>query len=346
MIVPQNSLLKLAGSKLPVHILFCAVFIALSFIPVVSSPFRSELLPRAAFVCLFFLGTAYAGRWACKSFLLKGRITAFIIAILTMVISISLLFSFFLFISELQRGWSSLTFGVPLVVLFFSMGIFLATARDSLRKQLVAADIADRQKQSELELLRSQLSPHFLFNTLNNIYGLVIKKDRQIALLIVKLSDLLRYSLSDTSKRFVYVEEEINYINNYIELEKIRLGDRLQLTTNLNDGIADKVKIPPMLLIVFVENAFKHSKNTYGNHIRIDITASVKDDKFLFSISNSCGEKTPSHHYVEPVLGMGFSNTIRRLDLLYSDQYFLKYFRQQDTYFVYLELPKLNDGSY
>ena len=345
MIVPQNFLLKLAVSKLPVHIFFCAVFIALCFVPVIASPFRSELLPRAAFVCLFFLGTAYSGRWACKAFLLKGRITVFITVVVVLIIGISLLFSFFLFISELNRGWSSLTFGVPLVVLFFTLGLFLTTARDSLFKQLVAADIADRQKQSELELLRSQLSPHFLFNTLNNIYGLAIKKDQQIALLIVKLSDLLRYSLSDAGKRFVHVQEEINYINNYIELEKIRLGDRLQLTTNLNDEIADKVKIPPMLLIVFVENAFKHSKNTYGNHVRIDITASAKDDKFLFSISNSCGEMIPSHHHVPPVLGMGFSNTIRRLDLLYGDQYSLKHFTQQDNYFVYLELPKLNDGT-
>lgn len=339
-------MLKLAASRVPVHLLFCTVFVALCFLPVLASPFRSELIPRAGLVCLFFLATAYAGRWVCQSFLLKGRVREFILATGVLTIGISLLFTFFLYLSDLQRGWSSMTFGVPLTVLFLSMGIFLTTARDSFRKQLAAADIADRQKQSELELLRSQLSPHFLFNTLNNLYGLIIKKDRETAFLVVKLSDLLRYSLSDTSRRFVPMQEEINYINNYIELEKIRLGDRLRLTADFSALPGYDIYIPPMLLIVFVENAFKHSKNSYGKQIEITMKVSVTEKNVSFSVTNSCGEVLPSHHDVSTSLGTGLSNSIRRLDLLYNNQYILKHYRQLNNYFVYLELPNLKDGNH
>ncbi|KYP14126.1 sensor histidine kinase [Flavihumibacter sp. CACIAM 22H1] len=341
----QTSLLKLASSKTAVHLLFCTAFIALCFLPVAASPYRTELIPRAAFVCVFFLGTAYMGRGVCKSYLLTGRIKAFIIATLLATVCIAVLFSFFLFISDLQRGWSSLTFGIPLVVLFFSMGIFLTTARDSLRKQLAAAAIAERQKQSELELLRSQLSPHFLFNTLNNLYGLAFKKDQQLALLIVKLSDLLRYSLSDINRRFVPIEEELNYISSYMELEKIRLGDKLQLRTNLPALIPEMAKMPPMLLIVFVENAFKHSKKTYEATVFIDLELEVSDNYIRFSIINSCGNAGSDNKQEIPELGMGLSNTQRRLELLYGNSYTLQHYKKEDRYFVYLEIPNLKDGD-
>lgn len=268
------------------------------------------------------------------------------IATLVATVSIALVFSLFLFLSDLQRGWSSLTFGIPLVVLFFSMGIFLTTARDSLRKQLAAAAIAERQKQSELELLRSQLSPHFLFNTLNNLYGLAFNKDRQLALLIVKLSDLLRYSLSDINRRFVPLQDELNYISSYMELEKIRLGEKLRLITKLPSIEQGTAEIPPMLLIVFVENAFKHSKNTYDASVFIELSMEVSNSKIRFSIINSCEKNNQNSTPEFRELGMGLSNTIRRLDLLYGKTYSLQHYKKEDQYFVYLEIPNLKDGDY
>jgi LytS/YehU family sensor histidine kinase len=190
-------------------------------------------------------------------FLLKNRIGAFLLVIILLVSLLSLGLTFFLFISDLQRGWESLSFGIPLVVLFLSLGVFLASSRETLRRQMKEAEIADKQNESELELLRSQISPHFLFNTLNNLYGLSITQHEKIPSLIVKLSDLLRYSVYNTKQSFVLLSDELSYIHNYIDLEKIRVGERLVLNMHIEEQTGD-IRIAPLLLIVFIENAFKH----------------------------------------------------------------------------------------
>jgi hypothetical protein len=171
---------------------------------------------------------------------------------------------------------------VPFVIISLALGILIKVVRAVTQNQLKQAHAAAATSKSELHLLQSQLSPHFLFNTLNNMYGLSITQHEKIPALLLKLSELLRYSVYDATEIYVPLKDELAYINNYIEFEKIRIGDRLVLTTDLEEIANGDVKIAPMLLIVFIENAFKHSKNTAEDKIFIDIKLKTWGIQFCF----------------------------------------------------------------
>jgi LytS/YehU family sensor histidine kinase len=156
--------------------------------------------------------------------------------------------------------------------------------------------------------------------------------------MLVKLSDLLRYSVYESKERFVPLFDEIAYIRNYIELEKIRMADRLSLTMTIAQHISPEIKITPMVLIVFVENAFKHAKNSYEDGVRIDITLQVSEEKILFSISNSVDYDQWLRNQIEKRTGIGMAMTIRRLELLYFNEYKLQHKMENNTYYLDLEL--------
>jgi LytS/YehU family sensor histidine kinase len=218
------------------------------------------------------------------------------------------------------------------------IGIIIKLTRTSIKRQVREAQITADQKQSELELLQSQLSPHFLFNTLNNIYGISIAQPERIPKLLIKLSDLLRYSVYETKKQFVPLQEEMAYINNYIEFEKMRISDRLVLNTNIDNVTNSNIQIAPLVLIVFIENAFKHAKNTLEQKIIIDISLSIINSFIVFHIKNSHKriqhEKSDFHERS----GLGLSNTIKRLSLLYGNDYELSQQDDDDMYTVHLRL--------
>lgn len=222
----------------------------------------------------------------------------------------------------------------------FLLAILLALAGTAFRlvsrNKLLASESMALVSQSELQLLQSQLSPHFLFNTLNNLYGLSLTKDDKLPGLLLKLSDLLRHSIYQGGSTFVPLNEEISYIKNYIEFEKIRLEGRLDLSVNLEESA--KVTIAPMLLIVFIENAFKHSKNTLDQSIRIDINLKVWEDNILFSLVNTFDASQVKHNDLNKNSGLGLENAKRRLALLYPDAHTLTIEEKESTYKVLLQL--------
>lgn len=197
--------------------------------------------------------------------------------------------------------------------------------------------IASHQRESELKLLRSQLSPHFLFNVLNNLYGLSIQQDQRVPGLILKLSDLLRHSIYDTNREFVPLSNELSYIDNYIELERIRIGDRLILQSDIQKTGIDDVRIAPMLLIVFIENAFKHSKNTIKQEINIKIDLRIDKGKLIFVVKNSCSDK-PVEENKDGLPGIGMAVTKKRLELLYPGKYSLEIMHENGFYVVEFQL--------
>lgn len=210
-----------------------------------------------------------------------------------------------------------------------------------MRRQLQDAQAATEQKQTELNLLQSQLSPHFLFNTLNNIYGISIDRDERVPGLLLKLSNLLRYSLYDTKKPFVPLKEELEYIGNYIDFEKIRISDRLLLKTDIEPVSDTSIKIAPMVLIVFIENAFKHAKNTLEQEIYIDIALKISGNFILFSVKNSHNSNADKTNNLDESSGIGLANTVKRLELLYGKDYGLKQFSETCEYIVQLTLKKV-----
>ena len=185
--------------------------------------------------------------------------------------------------------------------------------RTVTQRQLTAAKSLAAHSESELQLLQSQISPHFLFNTLNNMYGLSITQHEKIPVLLLKLSDLLRYSVYDARKSYVPVKDELAYINNYIEFEKMRIGERLALTTDFEDFTSSDARIAPMLLIVFIENAFKHSKNSTNERIFVHISLKTWGNRLLFTCVNSYGDANSDIETEHG--GLGLDNTQKRLEL-------------------------------
>lgn len=223
------------------------------------------------------------------------------------------------------------------VIGFLLLGSFLSITRSTITRLIRETNIARQQRESELKLLRSQLSPHFLFNVLNNLYGLSIQHDKRVPGLILRLSDLLRHSIYDTSLEFVPLSSELSYIENYIELERIRIGDKLILESNIQKDHTAEIMIAPMLLIVFVENAFKHSKNTVLPEIHVKIDLHVDNGKLNFIVGNSCSDK-PVEKNKNEESGIGLDVTKKRLELLYPGKYSMKIKQENGFYEVTLQL--------
>jgi LytS/YehU family sensor histidine kinase len=233
-----------------------------------------------------------------------------------------------------------LPFAITVLLVFLvtaAAGGLVTIIRHHYKSNIRSAQSAMAQSRAELQLLQSQLSPHFLFNTLNNLYGLSMTEPDRIPPLLLKLSELLRYSVYDAKDILVPVQNEVEYIQNYIEFQRLRLGERLDLKIDIDHISSLECKIPPLMLIVFVENAFKHSRTTGKDIIRIDLTLRKRDDRIDFSISNSCTEKSvggPEKHS-----GFGLDSVSRRLNLLYPDRHKLRIDQSESVYIVHLELP-------
>jgi len=185
-------------------------------------------------------------------------------------------------------------------------------------------------KEQELNYLKLQIHPHFLFNTLNTIYGFALKKADETPEMILKLSNLLDYLLYQVDKPFVLLADEIDHIKDYIALEKMRFNDSLNVSFNMKNNIETK-KIAPMLLLPFIENSFKHGslKNGFLN-IQIDLTCTDNEIHLFVKNTNSKTDKTTE--------GIGLINMQKRLDLLYKEQYSLDINNTKDTFEVTLKL--------
>ncbi len=186
---------------------------------------------------------------------------------------------------------------------------------------------------TELAYLKSQINPHFLFNTLNSIYSLAIVGSSNTANAVVKLSNMMRYVLNDASKDWVSLDEEMNYISNYIELQKIRFEEAVSIEYNVNGDTDGKI-VAPLLLIPFIENAFKYGVNAEQNSF-IKIEINIKKTMMHVNIWNKkvdFQESTFDSH------GIGIENTKSRLNLLYPNNHILSIQDTHDEYSVSLIL--------
>jgi sensor histidine kinase YesM len=289
---------------------------------------------------LYFFVCVYTGRWICNSWFLKSKLIAF--SIFTVLGFVILLYGGKLILNTLltlnQKNIDEFFFAItPLFILGMLLGIFAPMIRALLQKQVMEAKIMAEQKQGELNLLQSQLSPHFLFNTLNNLYAISITQHEKIPNLLLKLSELLRYSVYETRQIFIPLKDEVQYINNYISFERIRIGERLNLETAIDEIVSNEIKIAPMLLIVFIENAFKHSKNTFDKTIFIDIRLKIVDENIMFTVSNSYNS-LKENNTTNNNGGLGLENVKRRLELLYANEYSLNEESSDNLYSVKLQL--------
>ncbi len=208
---------------------------------------------------------------------------------------------------------------------------------DWLEKQRIANLLKIEKRETELKYLKSQVNPHFLFNTLNTIYSLSLEKSVKVPKLLLKLSDFLSFSLYETSQETISIHKEVALIENFIELQKDRFVDRVAVEKKVT--IDDQfLQIPPMLLITFIENAFKHSlKNEIGTaNIYIELLA--KGGSLTFLVRNSKSDETGK---AEKEKGIGLKNIRRRLDLIYGNQYSLDIDDAENTFQILLQLKVL-----
>ncbi len=197
-----------------------------------------------------------------------------------------------------------------------------------LEKKILEAQL--KLKEQELNYLKMQIHPHFLFNTLNTMYGFALKKANETPEMILKLSNLLDYLLYKVDKPFVLLSEDINHIKDYIELEKMRFNNTLNIDFSTKN-ISEDIKIAPMLLLPFIENSFKHGIIKNGI---LNITSSIeyKKKQIHFYIENTCSEEEELKN------GIGLTNIKKRLNLLYKDKYKLKIDCENGIFKVYLTL--------
>lgn len=202
---------------------------------------------------------------------------------------------------------AGMAIGVKLLMIWFSM-------------QIKSKEMEHEKTQSELVHLRSQLNPHFLFNTLNNIDTLVLQSPERASETLIKLSDILRYCIYETSEDQVPLEKELEYLQNYIDLQKIRLNQPDFVQVKLN-GISAGKEIAPMLLIPLVENAFKHGDRKVAPP-GISIFIEIIDHQLKIVVENSINQGRS--YEIEKVGGIGLKNVRRRLELQYPDKHSLE----------------------
>lgn len=190
-------------------------------------------------------------------------------------------------------------------------------------------------KEQELKFLKMQIHPHFLFNTLNTLYGFALKKSEKAPDMILKLSNLLDYILYQVDKPKVLLQDEIKHIEDYISLEKSRFQDSLQIHFD-KDLRNQQLEIAPMLLLPFVENAFKHG-NRIAGVLNVTIYLKTDENELNFRIENSAIKKEHSKN------GIGLENIEKRLKLLYNNNYFLEISSKESLFKVNLKINSNND---
>ncbi len=207
---------------------------------------------------------------------------------------------------------------------------WLSHERD--RKELQSQNLA-----SELNFLKSQINPHFLFNTLNNLYALSLKKSDQAPETVLKLSEMMRYMLYECNVEKVPLSKEINYLKNYLQLEKIRLGQNFDIQFDVHGSVGD-LEIAPLMFIPFIENSFKHGMNNLISDGFVHIKLFIEEGAIWMKITNNSGNEILKKESKKNSGGIGLINIKRRLKLIYPNKHKLKIEQTKNIYTVNLNI--------
>ncbi|CAN5414610.1 histidine kinase [soil metagenome] len=233
---------------------------------------------------------------------------------------------------------SPLDVGYMLLCAFYLLctsGLLIAfhMIRFGFRQQQLNQQLIITSQAVELKSLKDQINPHFLFNTLNNLYGLTSQNPEKAGEVVLRLSRLMQYMLYEGNLAKVPLRQEIDYLENYLALERIRYGDGLYVSFRV-DGPTEGVVIAPLLLLPFVENAFKHGVSRQLSDAWLQMQLSVSGSELIFKVENSKPE-TPDKVSTP---GLGLPNVSKRLQLIYPDQHRLRQFNGADSYLTTLTL--------
>ncbi|MFB9058206.1 sensor histidine kinase [Mariniflexile ostreae] len=195
-------------------------------------------------------------------------------------------------------------------------------------------DLENQSLENELSMLKSQLQPHFFFNTLNNLYSLTLEKSNKAPETVIKLSELMSYVIYQGSKKEVPLHDEIKYIQNYIDLVLLRFGNRVNVLFSIT-GVMENHYISPLLLLPFIENSFKHGTDCNLDKLSLYVDIQIFKNKLIFKTRN----KKTNNYIDSNAKGIGLKNTKRRLGLLFGDDYNLIINNTPHNYTVTLKIP-------
>ncbi len=218
---------------------------------------------------------------------------------------------------------------ITFYLILLGLGLFWIT------KQIISiATLKNERTKNELMLLKSQVSPHFFFNMLNNLYGLVGKDAKKAQELILKLSDMMRYSIYEGEKDLVPLEEEVDYLKNYIELHKMRYHKKIDI--NFVCQIEENISVMPLLFIILLENAFKHGVERLRENVYVNVSMVAVENSIKFTVENSFDNAESVKE-----AGIGLINLKRRLELVYPKRHELSFSTVEHVYKAQLTLNQL-----
>lgn len=347
-----NSINRFFNKRPVFHSLFWIVFVLVgSFIFSYQQNFPYEffLMNFLVHLPLFLLYTYGVIYFLVPGLLLKRRYALFFTALITATCAAALLrilvsryVYFALFIPEIlyPSQWFSTEIFLINVFWIVSPAIVFAMFKyykNWLNTQALANEAERKQLASELQVLKAQLNPHFLFNTFNNLYVLALQKSDKTPEVISKISDLFHYVLYECNSVEVPVSKEIKLISDYIQLEELRYSDRLSIRIK-KEIDNPEFQIPPMMLYTFVENCFKHGCSNDPDSPWIKLHIKVSGNRFEFQASNSIPRMMYSGK--EKDGGVGLANIKRRLELLYPRSHRLEIRKEDHEFIVSLEIQK------
>jgi len=347
-----KKLYQLLNKRPVTHILYWSLFVLIgSFIFSYQQnfPYLFFLINFLVHLPIFLVFTYGVVYYLVPYFLQKRNLINFFVALffvactaafLRILVSRYVYYAFFIPKVLHPKEWLSIeTYFINLIWIIGPAVVFAMFKyyRDWANTQAIANEAERKHLSSELQVLKAQLNPHFLFNTFNNLYVLALQKSDKTPVVISKMSNLFHYILYECNPIEVSVKKEIKLINDYIELETLRYSDRLSVSF-VTEIEQSEFKIPPMMLYTFVENCFKHGCSNDPGSPWIKLLVKVKDDFFEFEASNSI----PPGDCVKNEIGggVGLANIRRRLELIYPKNHQLEIRKEDCRFFVRLSIAK------
>ncbi|MBR9854760.1 MAG: histidine kinase [Algicola sp.] len=294
---------------------------------------------RAIFLLFYSISTVSITYYLMPRFLYKKKYWQFFLGVAIVVVSVILIEELVLepiMFPDSERGrnfpgiYISLLSVLPVICILsgFKFGW------DALKKQAQIDELENAIQESELQFLRNQINPHFLFNNLNNLYSYALQESPKTPEIILEMSGVLRYMLYESKEQMVPLKKELEQLGNFIRLYKLQIEDRGEVHFDV-EKIEGEYKIAPLILIVFIENAFKHSQSGQSSDIKIDISVKLKNTTLEFICSNNY----VSGFSLDSVAkGIGLKNVRKRLELLYPKKHILQIEEAENNYKVYLKL--------
>ncbi|MEM7572066.1 MAG: histidine kinase [Bacteroidota bacterium] len=335
-------------SRRPVyHTIGWIAFYALSVylhISVDDTSLSNGLLPQGINLIFYMVVVYFNLYYLFPNYLSKNRYLVYLLFLIltcVLVTLLELMTKFLVFNQEeqllSQLGALSYThfFDTFLVAGLSTVGRIMT---DWFRVNRERQELQTQTMQSELRFLKSQINPHFLFNTLNSLYALTLKKSEQAPEIVIKLSEMMRYMLYECNEKQVPLRKEINYLRNYLDLERLRQRDDIDIQLTVEGPVGEQ-QIAPLMFIPFVENSFKHGLNSGINEGFVHIKLKVARQEVEFAIENSKSSLLPkAPNPNRPSGGIGLVNVRRRLELLYPNANALEIDETPNTYQAKLRL--------